>query len=131
MACAASFLILLVIVTNSGSPSTAAPPLAAAEAASPLPAQPASCCAGRFVSEGHGGVYPPGPEFKAFNFVASNDGLRFAQRAVDPGVQMGSIYINGEGHWYWTNATNWCDQPPQASGLVSAEVQGSGPAAMC
>jgi hypothetical protein len=102
MACA-SFLILLVIVTNSGSPSTAAPP----PAAIPPPALPASCCAGRFVSEGHGGVYPPGPEFKAFDFVASNDGLRFAQRAVDPGVQMGSIYINGEGHWYWTNATNW------------------------
>ena len=43
----------------------------------------ASCCAGTFVSEGRGGTYPPGPEGRAFNFIASNDNAtrRFAQRS--------------------------------------------------
>ena len=79
-----------------------------------------SCCAGTFVAQGRGGLYPPGPRGRAFDFVASNDNvtMRFAQRAADPAVEMGNVNLpavngRGGGHWFWTNATN-CRKLPNS-----------------
>eukprot|EP01064_Diplonema_japonicum_P004582 TRINITY_DN1300_c0_g4_i1.p1 TRINITY_DN1300_c0_g4~~TRINITY_DN1300_c0_g4_i1.p1 ORF type:complete len:211 (+),score=18.08 TRINITY_DN1300_c0_g4_i1:77-634(+) len=61
-----------------------------------------ACCAGSFQAEAHGAPYPPRSDGKAFDFNVYSTGMNFTTRATGNAVA-GSLYINGQGHWSWTN----------------------------
>ena len=67
------------------------------------------CCPGKFVAKGRGSPYPPmggSDPMVAFDFNFFADDSRLAQRASAPDVDMGTLYLSGVGHFYWTNSTN-------------------------
>ena len=65
-----------------------------------------ACCAGRFVAEGHGAPYPPTSAGEAFDFYVYSTGANFSQVAKDPKAVIGSVMINGRGHWSWSSTTS-------------------------
>lgn len=96
-------LLIVSCILHTAIAAPLAPVLPQGAIASGCGAATTRCCPGPFTAKGHGGVWPG---TSAFDYDLFNDGNRVAQRASDPSVHMGTLYLGGVGHFYWTSATD-------------------------